>query len=192
MDLAETWRISFDELLRRPEKAEPLKEASLEGRLGDWTAHLTGLVVESCQSLGWETAAKKHKLESLPISGQEYLSLDAIAFAAGDKGWRFPLAVFELENSRSDKRIAYSLWKVLNVLSPLRVVFCYRPDPMGGSDLMGFLRREVVEAIPLEERSRYSGRTLVIVGSRGDSATFPYGFFKWWKLDLNTATFRLK
>ena len=36
-----------------------------------------------------------------------------------------------------------------------------------------------------------SGETLVVVGSRDESATFPYGFFKWWKLDTNTGTFRL-
>jgi len=32
--------------------------------------------------------------------------------------------------------------------------------------------------------------TLVIVGSRSEAATFPYGFFKDWMLDTNTARFR--
>ncbi len=35
------------------------------------------------------------------------------------------------------------------------------------------------------------GKTLVVVGNRNDSATFPYGFFKWWSLDINTGTFIL-
>jgi hypothetical protein len=39
-------------------------------------------------------------------------------------------------------------------------------------------------------RSGLSGETLVIVGSRSETATFPYGFFKDWTLDANTARFR--
>ena len=31
--------------------------------------------------------------------------------------------------------------------------------------------------------------TLLIVGSRSESASFPYGFFKDWTLDINTARF---
>ena len=34
------------------------------------------------------------------------------------------------------------------------------------------------------------GETLVIVGSRSETASFPYGFFKDWTLDANTARFR--
>jgi hypothetical protein len=43
----------------------------------------------------------------------------------------------------------------------------------------------------LENRVKLEGKTLVVVGSRNDSATFPYGFFKWWSLDINTGTFKL-
>jgi hypothetical protein len=39
-------------------------------------------------------------------------------------------------------------------------------------------------------RSSLGGETLVIVGSRSEAATFPYGFFKDWTLDANTARFR--
>jgi hypothetical protein len=39
-------------------------------------------------------------------------------------------------------------------------------------------------------RSGLGGETLVIVGSRSETATFPYGFFKDWTLDANTARFR--
>jgi hypothetical protein len=39
-------------------------------------------------------------------------------------------------------------------------------------------------------RSGIGGETLVIVGSRSETATFPYGFFKDWTLDTNTARFR--
>jgi hypothetical protein len=33
------------------------------------------------------------------------------------------------------------------------------------------------------------GETLVVVGSRNDSATFPFGFFQTWKLNSNTGRF---
>ena len=35
------------------------------------------------------------------------------------------------------------------------------------------------------------GETLVVVGSRAEAETFPYGFFSWWLLDGNTGTFSL-
>jgi hypothetical protein len=38
-------------------------------------------------------------------------------------------------------------------------------------------------------RTGLGGETLVIVGSRSEAATFPYGFFKDWMLDINTARF---
>ena len=34
------------------------------------------------------------------------------------------------------------------------------------------------------------GETLLIVGSRAEESTFPYGFFKDWVLDKNTGHFR--
>jgi hypothetical protein len=114
-----------------------------------------------------------------------------MAFARGEKRWRFPAAIFELENSRNDDQIAYSLWKTICVKADLRVVFCYRRNSDEGSDLVRFLRDEVVHAMDLEKRIKLEGKTIVVVGSRNDSAIFPYGFFKWWSLDINTGTFKL-
>ena len=59
-----------------------------------------------------EAAGKANKCTRLPKEGQEYLSIDVMAFPAGPApSWPFPLAVFELENQY--QRVAYSLWKVL-------------------------------------------------------------------------------
>ena len=78
-------------------------------------------------------------------SRSEYLALDAVAFEATQKAplsrWPFPVAVFELENSRQDAKVTYSLWKVLCVRAPLRVVFCYRRDVSAGSALVRHLGR---------------------------------------------------
>ena len=75
-----------------------------------------------------------------------------MAFPAGAQHWPFPVAVFELENSRNDNRIAYSLWKVLCVRAELRIVFCYRRSPAQGASLVRFLQDDVVKAMPLADR----------------------------------------
>jgi len=40
--------------------------------------------------------------------------------AEGEKRWRFPSAIMELENSPGEDQIAYSLWKVISVRADLR------------------------------------------------------------------------
>jgi len=39
------------------------------------------------------------------------------------------------------------------------------------------------------ERSQLSGEVLVVVGSRSEAKTFPYGFFKDWVFDPNVGRF---
>ena len=159
--------------------------------MGQWTKLLTAAVVETCESMGWSGSARQHRLELLPIAQSEYLALDVMAFAEGERRWRFPAAVVELENSRSDDRIAYSLWKVLCVRADLRVVFCYRRKPEDGPALVRRLCDEVVRAMGLAGRVALEGETVVVVGSRDESEYFPYGFFKWWQLDAGMGRFSL-
>jgi len=129
----------------------------------------------------------------LPVSRSEYLALDAMTFDVGQDGilphWPFPVALFELENSRRDDKVAYSLWKVLCVRARLRVIFCYRRDASAGSALVRYLADAVVGSLPIEERVDLVGETLLIVGSKAEESTFPYGFFKDWVLDKNTGRF---
>lgn len=185
----EQWRAAFLQTVQQHERAQPLKDAALAGRLGAWTKELTAVAVSTCQSLGWQASAKGHLLELLPVTGSEYLGIDVMAFAGGKTRWRFPAAVIELENSQSDDRVAYSLWKVLCLRADLRIVFCYRRTTAKGSALMRSLREEAIEAIGLAGRMKLEGETLVVIGSYDSSSTFPYGFFKWLRLDNNTGTF---
>lgn len=189
--IAEQWQSTFLKTVQQHETAKTLKEAALQERLGDWTKALTAVTVATCESLGWQASAKGHHLQLLPIPRSEYLALDVMAFTDGEKRWRFPVAVLELENSKDDERIAYSLWKVLCVRATLRVVFCYRRGAEQGSQLIRYLRDEVVQAMGLLGRMELEGETLMVIGSRDDSNTFPYSFFKWWQLDTNTGSFRL-
>lgn len=156
-----------------------------------WTAALTGIVVGTFPRMAWRGAARGHRSDLLPVPRSEYLELDVVAFeTAGDSRWRFPVGVFELENSPVDDLVAYSLWKVLCVRATLRVVFCYRRDASEGSELVRHLADQVIQAMEIPTRAGLGGETIVIVGSRSETATFPYGFFKDWTLDTNTARFR--
>lgn len=185
----EQWRVAFLQTVQQHDRALPLREAALDGRLGAWTKELTAVVVSTCQSLGWQASAKGHRLELLPVTGSEYLGIDVMAFADGRTRWRFPVAVIELENSQNDDRVAYSLWKVLCLRADLRIVFCYRRSMAKGSALIRSLKEETIQAMGLAGRMKLEGETLVVIGSYDNSSTFPYGFFKWLRLDNNTGTF---
>jgi len=188
--LADRWYETFLRTVQAHETAGPLREAAIRSHLAKWTSILTTVVVDTCQAMGWIAAARGHRSNLLPIPREEYLSLDAVAFeSAGNRRWRFPLAVFELENGSDDDRVAYSLWKVLSVRSSLRTVFCYRRDSANGVELVRHLADQVILSLGVAERMAMSGETMVIVGSRNEAATFPYGFFKSWLLDPNTGRF---
>lgn len=178
-------------LLKQTEFSDLLKKAALEARMCDWTKALTGVVVVAFQQAGFRAAAKGHLLDCLPVSRNEYLSLDVVAFPQGPTAWHFPIGAVELENSQDDKIIAYSLWKVLCVRADLRVVFCYRKTEDGISKLIRILRDEVIGGMHTQSRIDLMGETLIVVGTRGEINTFPYGFFKWWRLEKNTGRFEL-
>jgi len=188
--IAQKWFGVFMKSIQSHDAASALREASQSGELRKWTAALTSVVVSTFPLIEWRGAAKGHRSDLLPVAREEYLALDAVAFdSAGDRRWRFPVSVFELENSQDDDRVAYSLWKVLCVRADLRVVFCYRRDGNAGSELVRLLADTVVRTMEIAERARVGGETLVVVGSHSEAASFPYGFFKDWTLDSNTVRF---
>lgn len=187
---AQRWFKAFMETVQSHEAANILRDAAQSGELRNWTEALTGVVSGTFPALGWRGAAKGHRSDLLPVPREEYLAMDVVAFeVAGERRWRFPVAVFELENSPDDDRVAYSLWKVLCVRTSLRVVFCYRRDPGKGAELVRHLADEIVKTMDIPERANIGGETLVVVGSRSETASFPYGFFKDWTLDANTMRF---
>jgi hypothetical protein len=189
-NLAPLWYGKFMDTVQRHESSAALREAAIRGQLGKWTAALTGVVCSTCEAMGWKAAAKGNRSTLLPVAMQEYLALDVVAFEpVGDRRWRFPIAAIELENGREDDRVAYSLWKVLCTRADLRIVFCYRKDSAEGATLVRHLSEQVTTALGIAERTRIGGETMLIVGSRNESATFPYGFFKEWKFDTNLGRF---
>lgn len=187
--LVARFRETFFAVVQADDLGGELKQAASAANLGAWTRALTEAAIRTCAGMGLMSSAKGHKLELLPIHRSEYLALDVMAFAKGEKRWRFPVAVMELENSAREDQIAYSLWKVLSVRADLRVVFCYRKNGEDVPALLRHLREEVVEAMGLAGRVKLEGATLLVVGSRSESETFPFGYFGWWSLDTNTGRF---
>ncbi|MCU1304907.1 MAG: hypothetical protein JWQ87_5191 [Candidatus Sulfotelmatobacter sp.] len=188
--LAPMWYEKFMETVQRHESSPLLKDSAIRGQLGNWTTALTGVVCSTCEAMGWKAAAKGNRSTLLPIARQEYLALDVVAFEpAGDRRWRFPIAAIELENKREDDFVAYSLWKVLCTRADLRIVFCYRKDSAKGVTLVRHLSEQVATAMEIQKRSQIGGETMLIVGSKNESATFPYGFFKEWQFDTNLGRF---
>ena len=186
-----SWREAFLGVVQQPETAAPLKTASLAEDLKTWTACLTSTVVTSCRNLGWLAAAKGHRLQEFPQVGQEYLGIDVMAFSGEPKPgrWRFPIAVFELENRRTDRRVAYSLWKVLCVRAPLRVVFAFRRDWEAGRRSVNATCEDVIGSLAVAEKEALKGEVVLVMGNRGEGETFPHGYFKFWKLDVNVGHF---
>lgn len=188
--LVDAWFGRFMGVVQEHESSAALREAAIQGQLGSWTKALTKVVCASCNTMNWESSAKGHVSSLLPVARSEYLSLDVVAFEReGERRWRFPIAVFELENSREDDFVAYSLWKVLCIRAALRVVFCYRRDAEQGNSLVRHLSEQVAHAMEIQDRAAVSGETILVVGSRSEAATFPYGFFKEWLFDLNLGKF---
>ncbi len=169
--------------------ADELRQAAVARNLTRWTRALTGLVVHSLRGVGLEVAAKGYRCGVQPVAREEYLALDVTAFSDAGRTWRFPVAVCELENSARDQVVAYALWKVLCIRHALRVLFCYRSARADARSLVESLADGVVGAMPLQDRERLSGDTLVFVGSRSESDTFPYGFFQAWRLNRNLGRF---
>jgi hypothetical protein len=189
--VADRWATELRGALDDRATAEALRAAAASGDLANWTRLLTAAVVGSCDALGWAPAAKGYRSTKLPQPGQEYLGLDVMAFApqaeATGPRWPLPLAVFELENQK--ERAGYSLWKVLCVRAALRVVFAYRNDWEQVRELVTTLRDEVIRGLTVAERQTLGGELLLVTGSRGEGETFPYGYFKLWRLNANTADF---
>lgn len=113
----------------------------------EWTRHLTGVVIATCQAMGWRAVGRGHLAEVLLVPQQEYLALDIMAFpGTALRPWLCPVAVFELENRERGDIVAYAIWKTGLVWCPF--VFCYRQQPGGG------LPRWLFQAVYLGRESR--------------------------------------
>ena len=186
--LSSRWQDAYYTVIRQDARSPILKQASIDGDLETWTKELTTIVIKTCTEVGWQCAAKNNKGIVLPIQRNEYLSLDVMAFPEKESRWKFPIAVFELENQQKDEYIEYAFWKTVCVRANLRVLFCYRKNPDDGAKLVSTLNREVINAMKPEDRVNIGGEIIICIGNRSNAGTFPYDFFRWWHLDKNLGT----
>lgn len=178
-------------ILSTPANSSGLRDAALNEDLKSWTSLLTTTVVSTCKQLGLTAAAKGHRSSFLPQAGEEFLGLDVMAFSKSvnneqSQTWQLPLAVFELENSALDDRVGYSLWKVMCVRAPLRFVFAYRKSWELCTDLIKYLADTVTKQVIGGD---YHGECVVVVGSRAQCESFPWGYFKFYQLNRNLLRF---
>lgn len=184
-----TFREATIQALRHGDTASRFRQAAADALLEPWTTALTAVVVGACEAMGLSASAKGHKLDLLPVGRSEYLALDVTAFSKAESRWRFASLIAELENSRRQDLIAYSLWKVLSVRAEMRIVFCYREESADIPELLRHLQRDVVDAMGVVSRSALHGHTMVVCGARDAVNTFPHGYFGWWELNRNTGAF---
>lgn len=185
------FRKAFHSQLGVVKDGKRLKEAALTRDMGGWTMALTNLIAACCGELGWRCCARWNPADVLPQVQKEYFTLDVTAFESGRSGWQFPIATMELENMASKRKIAYCLWKLLAVTSNFRCLFCYRERDEQRDDLLDYLRAELVDSLLTGERERIQGDTYLCIGTRDDADYFPHGFFRWWRLNLNTSRFEV-
>ncbi len=86
-------------------------------------------------------------------------------------------------------RVGYLLWKVLCLRTDLRVVSAFRRDWEESCRSVDAICLDVVGSITIPERVAVTGETVLIIGNRGDSETFPCGYFKMWLLDTKLGRF---
>ena len=185
--LAVEWYRAFQREVRSPRWADPLREAAMRRRLGEWTRHLTGAVIATCQAMGWTAVGRGHLAKVLPVVKQEYLALDVMAFpTSSESPWPRPVAVFELENQQREEIIAYALWKTSLIRCPLRGVFCYRRNPEEVGGLLTTLKVQVALGSGTDEDEE----TILVIGTRSRAEDFPDGFFRPYRWDEDFRHFR--
>ncbi len=186
------WYYRLRQMICQSEFAEPLRQAALANRRGQWTRVLTRAVVGTCHSYGWKASAREHETKALPVPRQEYLGLDVIAFENNSPEavprWRLPVAVFELENRDNLDIIAYSLWKVMVVRCSLRGVFCYRTQPEKVTELVGAMGQVIIDSMTSSPDDK--APLLLVVGTRSKAEMFPDGFFQPYHWDTERRRFR--
>jgi len=184
------WYRAFRRVVQNTRWADPLRESALAGELSKWTEQLTGSVVATCESLGWTAVGKRYPGEALPVSRQEYLALDVMAFPLkAQPKWQRPVAVFELENQLDLETISYSLWKVSVIRCTFGGVFCYRRQPEEIKNLLSGLAEGVMAAM-YRSTELPDAKVILVVGTRSKAEDFPDGFFKPYVWDSAFGQFR--
>ena len=160
---------------------------------GEWTQFLLNVMGEIGEEKINCYVVSRHAESSKDDSSGEYLSIDAFfidnaeyELSEGIYGDPFvlPRAVVELENSLNINKIAYCLWKLLCIRSPIRVLICYQNSTDMVKSLVKHLENVIWQGGLLKGDS---GDLLVIIGNgnkSGDDCEWKDYFFVFeWRND---------
>ena len=138
-------------------------------------------------------AAVSTEALSMIFEGADAASLEPDARLTAMWLWTLGAGVGDSNGNGADDKVTastgYSLWKVLCINTRLRVVFGYQRTWEDVGKLVQELEREVVGSLSTTEITSLPGETVVIMGSRGEGETFPWGYFRYWILNRSLGRF---
>ena len=154
-----------------------------------WTQFMGKVVADVAKNTGCYAAMRRKKAGKDEYSG-EYLNIDAIFFDLESydlpnvpDNWDpfvLPRVVVELENSYDPNKIAYCLWKLLCIRSPLRILICYQKGQGKVQGLRKHLTDVTMKGGLMKDNK---GQLLVLIGddSVGEDVSWEdyYMVFEW-------------
>lgn len=119
----------------------------------------------------------------------EYLNIDGLFFDNNDYNDSIPeghdprvlpRAAIELENSYSQDKIAYCLWKLMCIRTPIKILICYQSNTENLANLKDHLEKVMLKGNLTKENK---ADVIVIIGDESISDEKPwqdyYSVFEW-------------
>jgi hypothetical protein len=104
----------------------------------------------------------------------EYLGIDFMFFYKSEEDkWVLPIVIIEHENDFDQEKIEYSLWKILCVRSPVKVLICYQSD----TNNVALLRQHLEDVIWQGGLLKGSGSELLVI--IGDGSVTKKDLWNW-------------
>ena len=198
-ETVEEWFSHFHEIVSTSGDLHRLSSPGVADRK-EWTACMTEIISDACRDCGLFPAAKGNPEKGpLPKKNSEYLSIDVMAFGCKDE-WTAPIFAFEIENRSNASKvppelgIEFSLWKVLQINCPFKMVIFKRDSHSEASKIVKGLEKKVIQ--PLRDSCQtFSGETYIgvllqnsIQNSSTEAESKSIDFF-WSRLNPDTGNF---
>lgn len=133
-----------------------------------WTEFMGGVLDDVAKKMNCHVVRHRQKMKE---DSWEYLGIDALFidnfeyYSMEESDWNpvgLPRAAVELENSYDQKRISYSLWKILCVRAPIRVLICYQDNQVNVNSLKETLEDLIWQGSLMKGTD---GDLLIIIGN---------------------------
>ena len=130
----------------------------------------------------------RSRLSSKKQDSHEYMDIDAFfidnrdydLLSDDEDPLTLPSAIVELENSYDNDKIAYCLWKLACIRSPIRVLICYQKGREAISSLVRHLEKVIRQNSLLKDDT---SDTILIIGdgTKGEGYEWAdyFSFYEW-------------